>query len=72
MEFEYLGKSSGHIVTAERGEDGSVRLYDPQTNQLVENKNINRYFSAKKNIAVMNLTHCAIDEKFADGIMKKN
>ena len=72
VEFQHKGKRSGHIITAERDAGGSVRLYDPQTNQIVNNKDINRYFSRAKDIEVMNLTNCHIDEKFADGIMKSS
>lgn len=72
VEFQHKGMSSGHILIAERSIDGNVRLYDPQINQVIENKNINKYFMRTKNIEVMNLTDCTIDEKFADGIMKSN
>jgi len=71
VEFTYVGRTSGHIITVERGEDGNIRLYDPQTNETVKKDYIRQYFSRTKNIKLMNLTNCTMNEEFADSIMKK-
>ena len=70
VDFEWTGKRTGHIITAERGEDGAVRLYDPQTNKIIKNSEFSKYFKSTKNIELMKLTGFEIDERFADKIMK--
>lgn len=72
VEFVYRGAHSGHIITAERGADGAIRLYDPQSNKTVEKKDFAMYFRNTNAITLMNLTNCRIDETFADTIMKKS
>jgi hypothetical protein len=71
VEFSWKGKSCGHIITCERDESGSLRLYDPQSNTTVENKDIKRYLSRTRGIEISNLTNAQIDETFCDKIMKK-
>ena len=71
VEFSWKGRRSGHIITAERGEDGKVRLYDPQTNTIVKNEEMSKYLRRTKDIQIMDLSNCRIDEEFCDKIMKK-
>ena len=71
VEFDLRGRSWGHIVTAERGDDGKVRLYDPQSNKMIKNQEISKYLSKTRNIKIMDLTGYSMDEKFCDKIMKK-
>lgn len=71
VEFGWRGKISGHIITCERDSSGSLRLYDPQTNDIIDNKDMSSYFSKTENVEIMNLTNVKINEKFCDSIMKK-
>lgn len=71
VEFRWGKSSKGHIITCERGKDGVLRLYDPQTNEITNNKDINNYFSYTSEVKIMNLTNVKIDETFCDKIMKK-
>ena len=71
VEFRWGKTSHGHIITCERGNDGVLRLYDPQIDEITSNKDIRNYFSRTSNVKVMNLTNAKIDEKFCDMIMKK-
>lgn len=69
--FTYKSAHCGHVITAERGADGAVRLYDPQNNKIVEKKDFGKYFRITRDIELMNLTNCKINETFADSIMKQ-
>lgn len=66
----WAGRSSGHIVTAERRE-GKVIVYDPQTNMQYAGKKISDFFRNGKYIELTDLTDCRIDERFCDSIMKE-
>lgn len=67
----WKGRRSGHIVTAER-EKGIVKIYDPQTNERYENKDINRFFQNSHSIRIADLTNYKLDENFCDQIMKRS
>jgi hypothetical protein len=71
VEFNWKGRRSGHIITVERGEDGNVRLYDPQTNSIIKGDEMRKYLSRTRNVEIMDLTDCTLDEAFCDKIMKK-
>lgn len=66
VQWGWRGKRSGHIIIAEKIEDGSVRLYDPQVNRIYEDLP----YGATR-IEFTKLSGYAIDESFADKIMKK-
>lgn len=71
MEFSWKGRNAGHIITAEKLPDGSIRLYDPQTNQI-ENFKSYKGRIRDNSVKIMNLTNCTLDESFCDKIMKKS
>lgn len=71
IEFGWKGRSTGHVLTAQRGEDGKVRLYDPQINQVYDNKTVSAYLSRTENVRLMNLTNVTINEEYCDKIMKR-
>ena len=71
LEFAWKGKGqSGHIVVAER-KNGSIFIYDPQTNDKFTGRGINSMLSAAKNFSLADLTDVSMDEKFCDNIMKR-
>lgn len=77
VEFDWIGRNSGHIVTAEKLKNGDLRIYDPQTNYTVKGiQEIKNYFKSSRirngSVEAMNLTNCTLDEKFCDKIMKKS
>lgn len=73
VEFSWKGKRTGHIITAEKGTDGKILFYDPQTNaQMTDIPAIKSYFGKTSDIQVMNLSKCKLDEGFCDKIMKKS
>ena len=71
LEFQWAGRTSGHIITVEKDSAGNIRLYDPQTNQLTEGKEkIKSYLARTNTQRVMDLTSVKMDESFCDKIMK--
>lgn len=66
VEFSYTGKRSGHIITAEKTDNG-VMFYDPQIDKKMEDL---REYGSISNIKLMNLTNVDLDESFCDKIMK--
>lgn len=71
LEFGWAGSTCGHIITAEKDSAGNIRLYDPQTNHVIEGKkNISAYLVRTTNQRVMDLTNVTMDESFCDKIMK--
>lgn len=72
VQFGWRGRRSGHIITAEKLGDGILRLYDPQTDTVMQDiAEVKSYFNRTKGAKIMNLTNCTLDEKFCDKIMKK-
>lgn len=71
VQFDYVGRGSGHIVVLEKDESGKVFLYDPQTNSKTEQSNFKSYGRGKTNFKAMDLTDVQMDEKFCDSIMKR-
>ena len=71
VQFDYVGRSSGHIVVVEKDKNGKVFLYDPQTNRVEDQASFKGYSKGKSNFRAMDLTNVSLDEKFCDKIMKK-
>ena len=71
LQFDYAGRSSGHIVIMEKDTQGKVMLYDPQINKKYEMGELKSYSKGKGNFKTMDLTNVRLDESFCDKIMKK-
>lgn len=73
IEFSWKGKRNGHIIIAEKRNDGKLTLYDPQTDtQITSLLMIDKYFKrvSTNTVKLMNLSECRMDESFCDKIMK--
>ena len=70
LQYDYPGRSAGHIVVMEKRQDGSCFIYDPQVNYKTEESGFRGYQKGKANFRVMNLTNVQMDETFCDSIMK--
>ena len=71
VQFDYVGRSSGHIVVVEKDVSGKVFLYDPQTNSTIDQASFKSYGRGKTNFKAMDLTDVSMDEKYCDSIMKR-
>lgn len=69
IEFFYGKSSQGHIVVAEKIA-GELQLYDPQNNKIYKAEKIDKYFTNKYNISIINLTNVKMNENLCDKIMK--
>lgn len=67
LEFSYVGRRSGHIITVEKLKDGSIQFYDPQTNNIYKDL---KAYGRIEHLRYMDITDCTMDEKFCNGIMK--
>ena len=71
LRFDWVGRSAGHIVTVERI-NGSVQVYDPQTDKKYSDPaSIRGFMRHTKNVSIADLTDVQLDESFCDSIMKK-
>ena len=71
MSWDWRGKSSGHIVIAERQPGKSVMIYDPQTDTKYEDVEFfKKYGRMISELKLTNITNCELDEQFCDTIMK--
>lgn len=61
---------AGHIIIAEKDNNGNLILYDPQINKVIKKEEINNYLSDKKYFEYTNLTNCKMNEKICDKLMK--
>ena len=71
LQYDYSGRSSGHIVVMEKAQNGAVTIYDPQSNHLIGEAEFRSYSKGKGNFRVMDLTKVFMDENYCDSIMRK-
>ncbi len=73
LEFDWKGKNSGHIIIAERNNQGNLFLYDPQTNEQYFNDDMyNKILKRAHHFTMLRVDNCNLDENFCDKIMKGN
>lgn len=72
IDFGWKKSRSGHIITAERMEDGSIRVYDPQTGEVISNfrKYADR-IAPKYGINVLKVDNLLINTDIIDGVVHK-
>lgn len=71
-EFSFAWKghrSSGHIVTAERFRDGSLRIYDPQCGKTQNIEDLFKQISLSFYMKVMRVDNLDIDQEFVSNIV---
>lgn len=67
----WKGDTRGHIITVEKA-NGQLHFYDPQSNTSYNSSQFMREMGSQwKEIRMINLTNCRIDERFCDSIMKE-
>ena len=73
IEFSWKKERKGHILTVQKDESGTVKLYDPQINETVlGDDKIKKYLEniKIKTINLMNISNCEINETVCKKIMK--
>lgn len=72
INFVWKGGKSGHIITAERLENGIVRIYDPQTGKIVKWPVTSKDISLKYGVSVLRVDNMLVNTDIIDGIVKKS
>lgn len=67
--FGWKGVKWGHIVAAERFNDGSLRIYDPQCGSVLNIEDLFKRISLNGFIKVMRVDNLDIDQKFVSKIV---
>lgn len=77
FEFCWKGRNSGHIIHADRMEDGTLRLYDPQIGKSYTGEDLQNYLTRLKygrkkwtRPLLLRVDNAAFDEDVAKNIMK--
>lgn len=72
LSFNWKGRSiEGHIITAERFENGGLRLYDPQTGEVVDWKKLKMNIRIENGIRLYRVDNLLINEDIVSGIVRK-
>lgn len=72
LSFNWRGRNiEGHIITAERFDNGGLRLYDPQTGDIVEWKLLKTKIKTENGIRLYRVDNLLINENIIEGIVKK-
>ncbi len=65
-------KRSGHIITAERLEDGKLRIYDPQNGKIIHDfKEYAKDFSLRYGIDVLRVDNLSVNTDLIDEVVYK-
>lgn len=71
IDFMWKGSDGGHIVTVDRLENGSIRIYDPQTGRLGDWKVISKEISLKYGVNVLRVDNLLVNTDIIDGVVRK-
>jgi SPP1 gp7 family putative phage head morphogenesis protein len=71
IDFAWKRGNSGHIITIERLEKGTVRLYDPQNGKIVKWSELSKNIKVSYGVNVLRVDNLQINTSIVDGIVKK-
>lgn len=71
IDFMWKGSDGGHIITVDRLENGSIRIYDPQTGRLGDWKVISKEISLKYGVNVLRVDNLLVNTDIIDGVVRK-
>ena len=66
------GKTGAHIITVEKLSDGNIRIYDPQTGEILKWKDITQTLDMTKSMIVYRVDNLHINTDIIDKIMVKS
>ena len=70
IQYVRVGRNSGHIVIAEKDDNGTLKIYDPQNNTVFLGNEIASMFRATYHIALLKLSGCDLNIALANKIME--
>ena len=71
IDFIWKNGKGGHIITVDRLENGSIRIYDPQIGRLSDWKVISQKISLKYGVNVLRVDNLLVNTDIIDGIVRK-
>jgi hypothetical protein len=71
IDFMWKDGKGGHIITVDRLENGSIRIYDPQIGRLGDWKVISKDISLKYGVNVLRVDNLLINTDIIDRIVRK-
>ena len=71
IEFMWKDGKGGHIITVDRLENGSIRIYDPQIGRLGDWKVISKDISLKYGVNVLRVDNLLVNTDIIDRIVRK-
>lgn len=72
IDFGWKRRRSGHIITAERLEDGTLLIYDPQNGKIIQNfRAYAKDFSLQSGIGIVRVDNKLINTDIIDGVVYK-
>lgn len=73
LSFNWKGRSiEGHIITAERFENGGLRIYDPQTGEILDWKILKTKIRTEYGIRLYRVDNMLINEDIINGIVRES
>ena len=71
IDFMWKNGKGGHIITVDRLENGSIRIYDPQIGRLGDWKVISKDISLKYGVNVLRVDNLLVNTDIIDRIVRK-
>lgn len=71
IDFMWKDGKGGHIITVDRLENGSIRIYDPQIGRLGDWKVISKGISLKYGVNVLRVDNLLVNTDIIDRIVRK-
>lgn len=71
IDFMWKDGKGGHIITVDRLENGSIRIYDPQIGRLGDWKVISKDISLKYGVNVLRVDNLLVNTDIIDRVVKK-
>ena len=71
IDFMWKDGKGGHIITVDRLENGSIRIYDPQIGRLGDRKVISKDISLKYGVNVLRVDNLLVNTDIIDRIVRK-
>ena len=71
IDFMWKDGKGGHIITVDRLENGSIRIYDPQIGRLGDWKVISKDISLKYGVNVLRVDNVLVNTDIIDRIVRK-
>lgn len=71
IDFMWKDGKGGHIITVDRLENGSIRIYDPQIDRLGDWKVISKDISLKYGVNVLRVDNLLVNTDIIDRIVRK-